>query len=89
MHAQPGDWLIVERADGDHEARRGVIEEVRSPNGGPPYWVRWFDTGHEGLVFPGPDVRVATQDELNAVDALPSMRAPNVQREIAEHGTRS
>jgi len=28
---------------------------VRGPEGKPPYLVRWADTGHEALVFPGPD----------------------------------
>lgn len=53
MHAQPGDWLIIEQANIDHEARRGLVEEVRSPNGNPPHRVRWLDTGHEALLSRG------------------------------------
>ncbi len=34
--------------------RSGEIIEIRGPNGGPPYVVR-FDDGHTGLVYPGPD----------------------------------
>ncbi|MFI5101537.1 MAG: DUF1918 domain-containing protein [Actinomycetes bacterium] len=29
--------------------------EVQGVDGAPPYLVRWSDTGHEGLYFPGPD----------------------------------
>lgn len=84
MYARPGDWLVVEQATIDREARRGRIKEVRSPEGMPPYLVQWLDTGHEALVFPGPDAHVATQEELNAVAARASARAENVQREIFE-----
>ena len=28
---------------------------VHGPDGAPPYVVRWSDTGHEALFFPGPD----------------------------------
>ena len=38
--------------------RDGEILEVRGQDGGPPYVVLWSDTGHEGLVFPGPDAVV-------------------------------
>lgn len=65
MRAKPGDWLVTEQANIDHPARRGRIEEVRSPDGAPPYRVRWLDTGHEALVFPGPDAHVVTQDQLD------------------------
>jgi hypothetical protein len=37
--------------------RTGEILEVRGPEGGPPYLVR-FDDGHESLVYPGPDTVV-------------------------------
>jgi hypothetical protein len=38
--------------------RDAEILEVRHPDGTPPYLVRWSDTGHEALVFPGPDATV-------------------------------
>lgn len=57
MHAQRGDWLIL-------DARRGYIEEVHSADGSPPYLVRWLETGHESLVFPGPDALVQTHGSL-------------------------
>ncbi len=73
MHAQSGSRLIIEQADIDHETRRSLIEEVRSPDGEPPFQVRWADTGHE----------------LNAVGAILSTRTANVQQEIAQHRRRS
>jgi len=39
----------------DHPDRDAEVLEVRHADGSPPYVVRWSDTGHEGLVFPGPD----------------------------------
>lgn len=58
MQAHTGDVLVVEGKIVGQPARRGTILEVRSPNGTPPYWVRW-DDGHEGLAFPGPDAHIA------------------------------
>jgi Domain of unknown function (DUF1918) len=82
MRAQAGDWLIVEQANIDHEARLGLIEEVRTPDGTPPYLVRWLDTGHEALVFPGPDAHVQPQEEFAAAGARAFERAAEVQRQI-------
>jgi hypothetical protein len=39
---------------GEHD-RDGEVLEVRGENGAPPYLVRWSDTGHDGLFFPGPE----------------------------------
>ena len=87
MHAQPGSRLIIEQADIDHEVRRGLIGEVRSPDGEPPFRVR-ADTGREALVFPGPGAHVVTRDELNAVGAVLSTRPAKVQQEIVQHRRR-
>ncbi|GLW20701.1 MULTISPECIES: DUF1918 domain-containing protein [Microbispora] len=61
MQAAVGDRLVVHSAVvGEHE-KHGEIIEVRGPEGGPPFLVR-FEDGHEALVFPGPDaVVVAAQ----------------------------
>jgi hypothetical protein len=68
MHAKPGDWLVVEIAGTEHRTRRAMIEEVSSPDGAPPFRVRWLDTGGEGFVLPGSDGRVLTQEELAAIE---------------------
>ena len=57
MRAHTGDVLIVNGNTVGHGERRGTILEVRSPDGSPPYRVRWND-GHEGLAFPGPDAHI-------------------------------
>lgn len=60
MYAEPGDWLVVETISPNEPRRRGLILEVHHVDGGPPYVVRWTDTGTESLVFPGPDSHVLT-----------------------------
>lgn len=65
MRAKPGDVLVIEGRTTERHARRGTILEVRSPDGAPPYYVRWEDDGHEALTFPGPDAHVMPADESN------------------------
>lgn len=58
MYASVGDRLVVRATHIDEPVRDGEILEVHGDNGTPPYLVRWSDTGHEALVFPGPDAEV-------------------------------
>ena len=58
MYAEVGDELVVDSRKLGGARRDAEILEVRGPNGEPPYVVRWSDTGHEALVFPGPDAHV-------------------------------
>ncbi|MEV4836410.1 DUF1918 domain-containing protein [Nonomuraea sp. NPDC049486] len=60
MNATAGDRLLVHGSTVGERDRTGVIIEVRGPNGGPPYIVR-FDDGHTALVFPGPDSVIVPQ----------------------------
>ncbi len=57
MKAAIGDRIVVNALAVDGPVRDGEVLEVRGPDGGPPFLVRWSD-GHEGLVFPGPDAHV-------------------------------
>lgn len=83
MKAKPGDWLIVEsHSSGEHQ-RRALIEEVHSADGSPPYLIRWTDSGHEALMFPGPDSHVVTKQALDLQEAAAAARAEVVQAEIA------
>lgn len=73
-HAVPGDIVVVRGKAIDHRERRGLIIEVRGPDGSPPFVVRWFDDPHaephDVLYFPGPDAdieRAATA--MGAADA--------------------
>ena len=58
MQATEGDRLIIHSMHVDGPVRDGEILEVRGTDGHPPYRVRWSDTGHEALVYPGPDAVV-------------------------------
>jgi hypothetical protein len=58
MQATVGDRIIVHSTHVDEAVRDGEVLEVRGPDGGPPFLVRWSDTGHEALVFPGPDAEI-------------------------------
>lgn len=58
MKASVGDRMIIKgHKVGEHE-RDAEILEVHGEDGAPPYLVRWEDSGHESLFFPGPDAVV-------------------------------
>ena len=58
MHASIGDRVVVKGHHlGEHDRDCEVLD-ARGPDGGPPYFVRWGDTGHESLFFPGSDASV-------------------------------
>ncbi len=59
MRAEVGDRIIIVAAHLDEPVRDGEVIEVHGAGGEPPYVVRWSDTGHQTLVFPGPDARIA------------------------------
>lgn len=58
MIAAVGDHLLVHSTHVGETSRDGEIIEVRGPDGGPPYLVRWTADGHESLVYPGPDAEI-------------------------------
>lgn len=84
MHASEGDWLIVKSASDSRPERRGLIMSVTN-EGRPPYQVRWTDTDHEALVFPGPDAAVITAATLHEHDRARNERTTRAQAEILEH----
>jgi len=65
MHASIGDRIVVHGRTVDTADRTGEVLETRGPDGGPPFLVRFGD-GHEGLVFPGPDVQVLPRQKAEA-----------------------
>ncbi|MEV6140182.1 DUF1918 domain-containing protein [Nocardia sp. NPDC051990] len=81
MHAKPGDWLVVEGRVVGGPVRRGLIEEVHSADGSPPYLVHWTDTGHRALTFPGPDAYVLSNAELRAQEEIAAARFSSMQHE--------
>ncbi len=58
MQARVGDRIVIRGHRVGEPIRDGEILEVRGPDGGPPYIVRWEDTGHETLFFPGSDALI-------------------------------
>ena len=58
MHADIGVRIVVKSHRVGQPDRDCEVLEVHGPEGGPPYVVRWGDTGHETLFFPGADASV-------------------------------
>jgi hypothetical protein len=55
MHASVGDRIIIHAHRIGEPDRDGEIVEVHGADGAPPYVVRWAESGHETLLFPGSD----------------------------------
>jgi hypothetical protein len=68
MKAQVGDWLVIKGTTVAQSDQRGLITEVRSVDGSPPYVVRWQTTSQVATVFPGTDALVVTPQELEVAD---------------------
>jgi hypothetical protein len=64
-----GDFLVIKGTTVEMSDQRGVITEVRSADGAPPYVVRWLSTDHIATVYPGSDAVVVTASEQQAADA--------------------
>lgn len=58
LRAAPGDRLVIRGHHLGEPDRDAEILETLGENGGPPFRVRWSDTGREGLLFPGTDAVV-------------------------------
>jgi hypothetical protein len=67
MKAKVGDWLVIKGTTTERADQRGVITEVRSADGSPPYVVRW-PNDHLATVYPGPDAIVVSEAEQRAAD---------------------
>jgi hypothetical protein len=58
MRAEVGDRIVIKGHHTGEPDRDCEVLEVRGTGGGPPYVVRWGDTGHEAFFFPGSDAHV-------------------------------
>ncbi len=58
MLASVGDRIIIHGHHPGEPTRDCEVLEVHSSDGVPPFLVRWGDTGHEALFYPGPDATV-------------------------------
>ncbi len=79
MKAKVGDWLVIKGTTIDRPDQRGLITEVHSSDGSPPYVVHWLDTDHVATVFPGSDAAVVTAAEQRAADERAHQRFGSVQ----------
>jgi len=68
VYAAVGDRLVIHGRRLGAPDRDGEIVEVKHPDGTPPYLVCWSDTGHESLVFPGPDATVEHFEKVMHVE---------------------
>lgn len=58
MRASVGDRIVIKGHRIGEPDRDCQVLEVHGAQGGPPYVVRWEDSGHETLFFPGADASV-------------------------------
>jgi hypothetical protein len=58
MQASVGDRIVIRGHRVGQAVRDCEVVEVRGSGGGPPYVVRWEDSDHDSLFFPGPDAVV-------------------------------
>lgn len=66
MRANAGDCIVIRGHRVGEPNRDCEVLEARGADGGPPYRVRWADTGHESLFFPGPDATVVHYDHASS-----------------------
>lgn len=85
MRAEVGDWLVVKGLTVDRPGQRGLITEVHSTDGSPPYVVHWIDNDHVATVFPGPDAIVVTAAEQRAADLEAEKRFESIRDELGHH----
>ena len=88
MKANVGDWLVIKGTTIDRPDQRGLITEVHSPDGSPPYVVHWLETGHVATVIPGPDAVIVSAEELEAADERTRHRFGAVQSAILHAKTK-
>jgi hypothetical protein len=58
MYARVGDRIIIRGVRSGDPNRDCEVLQVRGADGGPPYVVRWGDSGHEAILYPGTDAIV-------------------------------
>lgn len=66
VQANVGDRIVIRGHSSGETDRDCEVLEARGANGAPPYKVRWGDTGHESLFFPGSDATVTHYEHTPA-----------------------
>ncbi len=62
MRAGVGARIVVCGHRAGWPDRECEVVQVRSASGGPPYLVRWSESGRETIPFPGPDAVIGNDD---------------------------
>jgi hypothetical protein len=88
MRAHPGDWIVIKSRTTGRSEQRGLITEVRSADGSPPYVVSWPADDHVSVFFPGSDAVVLTAGEMAAADKRERARFAVVQQAITRRSPR-
>jgi hypothetical protein len=65
VRATVGDCIVIRGHRVGEPDRACEVLEVRGVDGGSPYVVRWGDSGHETLFFPGSDATVQQFDHAS------------------------
>ncbi len=63
MRANVGDRIVIRGHHIGELQRECQVVEVHGADGAPPYVVRWKDSEHETLFFPGPDAEVVRAEQ--------------------------
>jgi hypothetical protein len=66
MQANAGDRIVIRNHYAGGPDRECEVLEVRGEDGAPPYLVRWEDTGHQAILYPGSDSFVQHLDHTQA-----------------------
>lgn len=83
MRAQTGDLIVLAGERVDRPTRGGRVLEVRGPDAGPPYLVRWND-GHTGLLYPGPGSVLRVISPSDSASHIPEPRTQSGQANNAD-----
>jgi hypothetical protein len=67
LHAAVGDRIVIKGHHVGEPERDAEVLEVKGTDGGPPFVVRWSDSGHVTTFFPGTDAEVEHFDGDAAV----------------------
>jgi CBS domain-containing protein len=70
MRAAAGDRIVIRGHRIGEKHRTGEILEVRGPGGTPPFVVRWGDTEHETIFFPGPDADLEPSETTRRAERI-------------------
>ncbi|MFF3744292.1 DUF1918 domain-containing protein [Streptomyces kronopolitis] len=81
MRAHIGDQLVVESPTTGAMRRDGEVIGLHHEDGTPPYDVRWSDTDHVSVVFPGPDAHIRHLDHAERTRTPGPVRTRDARRE--------